>query len=90
MAKEEAKVAPTIVESPKLEKVASIIETGEVKSIPKGILPEDGPGTYRVTLGEHTGEFQARDRNDAWAQFCDSIKQWPSPKRSDRKIERIG
>jgi hypothetical protein len=53
----------------------------------------DGPGTYRVTLG--TGEdakvqeVEAENRNHAWALLCDRLKSWPSPKRVDRKIERI-
>lgn len=54
----------------------------------------DGPGTYRVTMGSgedvRTEEVEARDRNEAWAMFCDAMKSWPSPKRVDRKIERIG
>lgn len=54
----------------------------------------DGPGKYRVTLqaGEETltEEIEAASRSEAWALFCDARKSWPSPKRVDRKIERIG
>jgi hypothetical protein len=54
----------------------------------------DGPGKYRVTLGMgddvKSEVFEAEGRNHAWALFCDAMKSWPPPKRSDRKIERIG
>lgn len=46
-------------------------------------------GRYRVTLGDESGEYDARDPDEAWAKFCDAHKTWPSPKYSQRKIEKI-
>ncbi len=52
-------------------------------------LPHTEPGTYRVTLGDKSAEVEAESANHAWAIFCDAMKSWPPPKRSDRKIERV-
>jgi hypothetical protein len=49
----------------------------------------NGPGRYRVTLGALAGEFDARDRDEAWALFCDEQKHWPSPNYSRRTIEKV-
>ena len=52
-------------------------------------IPADGHGVYEVQLGELKQTVEADSPNDAWAHFCDAIKQWPSPKRIDRKIRRV-
>jgi hypothetical protein len=40
--------------------------------------------------GERITEIiNARDADEAWAKACDKVKQWPSPKWCDRKIEEI-
>ncbi|MCI0358647.1 MAG: hypothetical protein L0211_09195 [Planctomycetaceae bacterium] len=65
------------------------VETLAVTSAAAVDPASNGPGRYRVTLGELSGEYAARDRNEAWAQFCDAHKTWPSPKYSQRTIERL-
>jgi hypothetical protein len=42
-----------------------------------------------VLKGEarETGTVIAADENEAWAKFCDAIKQWPSPKQ--RRVTQV-
>ena len=99
MAKE--KDNPTLADKPaeveKATEPAVKVETISVKTVapaPAVDPAADGPGRYRVTLqvGEETlcEEIDAAGRSEAWALFCDARKSWPSPKRVDRKIEKIG
>lgn len=46
-------------------------------------------GTYRVTLGDLSGEYRARNASDAWALFNDAHKTSYGPKHPARKVERI-
>lgn len=46
-------------------------------------------GKYSVTALGLTSTFEARDANDAWAQFCDAHKTWPSPKYTERQIVKV-
>lgn len=91
---EPAKAAPPAAPPPAPKEPAKEAPKAKADDAPPAApaaeVPQDGPGRYRVTMGEHSGEFEARDKNEAWALFCDSISQWPSPKRTDRKIDRVG
>lgn len=84
--RQETQLASPVVETTKVETVA-------VTTAAPVDPTSDGPGRYRVTLstGEDAkvAELDAESRNHAWAMFCDGLKSWPSPKRVDRKIERI-
>ena len=51
-----------------------------------------GPGRYRVSLeGGDSGEFEARDADEAWAKFCDAFKVSTkvSPRDPRRRVELI-
>ena len=90
MAKE--KDNPTLADKP--PEPTTKVETISVTTAAPVDPASDGPGKYRVSLqvGEEllSDEVEAASRTDAWALFCDARKSWPSPKRVDRKIEKIG
>lgn len=47
-------------------------------------------GTYRVEAMGLSGNYDARDGNEAWAMFCDAHKTWPSPRYTARTITKVG
>lgn len=85
----EVKEAPVVAEA---DQVTPEQERADVQRRAKERARERAKaavGRYRVTLGDVTGEYDARDRNEAWAMFCDAHKHWPSPKYSQRTIEKL-
>lgn len=48
----------------------------------------DGKG--RIKAIEHKAKVVAQSETDAWAVFCDSVQDWPSPTTCDRKITKVG
>jgi len=83
-----AQSATAVAEEPKTpEEIRRDVQAeAKVKARKKAAA---APGKYRVTLGDKSGVYEARDPNEAWAMFCDAHKHWPSPKYSQRQIEKI-
>jgi hypothetical protein len=87
---QEVPATPTAV-APAVERTDSDIRR-EKQSTAKETARERAAaavGRYRVTVGNLTGEYDARDAREAWAMFCDAHKTWPSPKFTQKTIEKV-
>jgi len=51
------------------------------------VLADKTSGKRIVTEPKET--VSAKNENEAWAIFCDTIKAWPSPNACDRKIRKL-
>jgi len=61
------------------EKMAEELRSLDVTAQPVAAEPSSPLFKYRVSWGMYTKDVKAKDSNEAWALFCDKIKEWPSP-----------
>lgn len=51
--------------------------------------PVRPPKHYSVSFRDKSLTVEARDEAEAWAKFCDAMKDWPSPKLPGRTIKEV-